>query len=458
MISTATQATLATAFTLPVHSLATARPMLQNPDRGLRMEHYITLGQPLQSYPGNSECPFEKMLFFIEKYREESPTVVQLYVYLTKYNEKPLDELAFAQLEQMLQLLRDNNVRALLRFTYQNEAHPDAAWPQVREHLQQIGQWINENHQLVQDSIFCVQGGIVGLWGEAHNNQNFHSCHIGDAFNLLLDIVPDNLFVQVRNIDLLPKILPHHTARVGMHDDYMIGETHGRWNFFLGRDDEECRTAQTSFWRSINDGEMPWGQATYYDEPGAHDLDSMNVMPILQQFLQYSLTTFSLEHNYREDIPGRRFSMHRWRDQTLSEEQLREAGLPYHPALLDDDGNINTFEYIRHHLGYLLTVTEFALDDETLRFTIQNNGFAAPLNFHALSLVLDGEDFPVACYDRFALGSMQAATYTVQLPQLTTAQHIGLRLARQADSPIAARFMNDTAFINGVQIITKVKE
>ncbi|MCL2531716.1 MAG: DUF4874 domain-containing protein [Oscillospiraceae bacterium] len=455
MTSTAKHAALTNTFNLPVHSLATAHPMLQNPDRGLRMETYITLGQPLQSYPDNDECPYEKMRGFIEKYREESPTVVQLYVYLTHYNEKPLDDLAFAQLEKMLQLLCDSHVRALLRFTYQNEANPDAAWPQVREHLQQIGRWMNDNPELVQDSIFCVQGGIVGLWGEAHNNVNFHSQHIGDAFNLLLNIVPDNLFVQLRNIDLLPEISPEHTARVGMHDDYLIGEAHGRWNFFLGRDGDDCQAAQAGFCRSINDGEMPWGHATYYDEPGTHNLDSMDVMPILQQCLQYSLTTLSLEHNYREDIPGRTFSMKRWREQQLSLAQLQQAGLPYHPALLDDNGNINTFEYICHHLGYLLTVTDFALDSDVLHFTIQNNGFAAPLNFHALSLLLDGEEFPLAAYDRYALGSMQAVTYTVQLPQLATAQHIGLRLARQAGSPIAARFMNNTDFVGGVQMLTQ---
>jgi len=89
-----------------------------------------------------------------------------------------------------------------------------------------------------------------------------------------------------------------------------------------------------------------------------------------------------------------------------------------------------------------------------LRFTIQNNGFAAPLNFHTLSVVLDGENYPVASYDRYALGSMQAVTYTMQLPQLATAQRIGLRLARRTGSPIAARFLNATAFVDGVQMFS----
>jgi hypothetical protein len=453
MTSTAQQAPLAIEFALPVHRLATARPMLKNPDRGLRMETYITLGKPLEAYPQSCECPFEKMLNFIEKYKEESPTIVQLYVYLTNYNEKKLDDLAFIQLEQMLQLLHNNGVRVLLRFTYQNESNPDATWHFVRQHLLQIGRWMKEHHQLVEDSIFAVQAGIVGYWGEAHGNQNFRHQHIGEAFDLLLDIVPQDLYVQVRNIELLTQLSPRHAARVGMHDDYMIGELHGEWNFFLGRDDDAAHAAQAGFWHSINDGEMPWGHATYYDKPGAPPLDSMDALPILRQCLQYSLTTLSLEHNYRESVPGRTFSMYRWRSQQLRAAQLREESLPYHPALLDDQNNINTFEYIRHHLGYLLTITEFVLDGNTLRFTIQNNGFAAPLNFHALSVMIDGEEFAVDSYDRFALASMQAVTYTVQLPQGIAPQSIGIRLARRMGSPIAARFMNDTEFINGVQIM-----
>jgi len=453
LTSTAQQANIITEFALPMFSLENARPLLQNPDRGLRMETYITLGDPLEAYPLSRECPFEKMLGFIEKYEEESPTLVQLYVYLTNYNRRPLDDLAFAQLEQMLALLREHNVRALLRFVYQNESNPDAPWRRVRGHLLQIGEWIGENAQLVEDTIFAVQAGIVGNWGEGHNNENFRNRYIGRAFDLLMRVVPEDIFVQVRNIDLLHRVSPEFRPRLGIHDDYMIGEPYGVWNFFLGRSGEVEREAEAGFWRTINDGEMPWGVATYYDRPDGHPLDSLEALPIIRQFQQYSMTSFSLEHNYREDVPGRTFSMYRWRSQYLNAAQLREEGLPYHPALLDDSGDINTFEYVRHHLGYLLTITEFELDEGQVRFTIQNNGFAAPLNFHALSLVIDGEEFLVDSYDRFALASMQAVTYTVDLPEGIAPESVGIRLARSGGSPISARFLNDTEFADGVQMM-----
>jgi len=451
--STAEQTEFTAEFTLPMLALEDARPLLRNPDRGLRMETYITLGAP-ESYPGNPECPYEKMLGFIEKYEEESPVLVQLYVYLTRYSEKPLDGIAFAQLRQMLELLRDNGVRALLRFTYQNESNPDAAWPQVREHLNQIGAWFRQNSQLVEGTLYAVQGGIIGNWGEGHNNINFKNRYIGPAFDLLCRITPADVFVQVRNIDLMGMVSPKFKNRIGMHDDYMIGEPDGMWNFFLGRGGKRESRAEAGFWRTINDGEMPWGVATYYDRPDGHLLDSMDVMPILRQFKQYSMTSFSLEHNYREDVPGRRFSMDRWRDEHLALAQLEQAGLPCHPSLFDLDDNINTFDYIRYHLGYLLSVTSFERNKNQVRFTIQNNGFAAPLNFNALSLVIEGGEYLVGSYDKFALASMQAVTYTVDLPEnFDSSQAIGIKLARRAGSPLSARFMNDTEFADGASIL-----
>ena len=48
----------------------TAEPLLKNPDRGFRMESYITLGEPLEAYPTNPEDPYEKLKGFFEKYTE----------------------------------------------------------------------------------------------------------------------------------------------------------------------------------------------------------------------------------------------------------------------------------------------------------------------------------------------------------------------------------------------------
>jgi len=448
-----------TDFALPMRTLETARPLLRNPDRGLRMETYITLtpeGAP-ESYPGNLENPCEKMLGFIEKYEEESPVIVQLYIYLTRFNDKPLNDHAFEQLRQMLELLRDNGIRTLMRFAYQNESNPDPGWPCVEGHLHQISEWFGANDRLIEDTLFAMQGGIVGYWGEGHGSINFEGKFTGPAFDLLCDITPADVFVQLRNIDQMNRVSHRHKDRLGMHDDYIIGERNGAWSFFLGKRNRRTRQLEEHFKHTVNDAEMPWGIATYYDREDGRPLDSLGIVAVLEQVKQYSLTTLSLEHNYRETGPERVFSMACWRNEVLTMAQLETAGLPYHPALFDENGTISAFAYVQYHLGYLLSITSFEVDDEQIRFTIQNNGFAAPLNFNALSLVIDGEEYPVGSYDKYALGSMQAVRYIVDLPEgydAAQAHSVGVKLARHAGSVLCARFMNDTAFRDGVQEIT----
>lgn len=453
--ATCEQAALSENFALPMLSLSdsSAEALLANPDRGLRMETYITLspdGNP-QSYPGNSEDPYEKMLGFIEKYDAEHPTVVQLYVYLSSYTDKPLDGAAFSQLNKMLELLKENNVRALLRFAYQTESRPDPEWFRVKGHLKQIADWFKENGQLAEDSIYAVQAGIVGYWGEGHSNFNFQDRYIGSAYNALFKAVPEDMFIQTRNIDLYNKVSGKFQSRHGAHDDYLIGEVNGPWSYSNGAD-----MSGDSFKSSLNDGEMPWGVATYYDRPDGKPMDSIDVMAFFAQLKQYSMTTLSLEHNYRESGEEKIYSMARWKNQELSEQQLLEAGLPYHPSLLDDNGNINAFSYIQYHLGYLLSITSFEIDKAagTVSFTIQNNGFAAPLNFNALTLVIGGSEYLVDGYNKYDLGSMQAVKYTVKLPDgFDGTEKIGIKISRKAGSNVCARFMNGGEFIDGAQFV-----
>jgi len=454
--SQAAKANSSAAASLPMLAFENALPLLQNPDRGLRMETYITLGEVPECYPGNKSDPYEKMLAMIEKYREDSPTVVQLYIYLCRYNDRPLDDNAFAQMERMLELCRAHNIRILLRFAYQNESTPDPNTSRVLEHLDQLGEWFQANGQLLDDTLYAVQAGIIGYWGEGHSNINTKGRYTGQIFNRLCSITPEDVFVQVRNIDQINAVSNRYQSRIGIHDDYIIGEKYGEWSFFLGR--KRLLFNENRFQRTINDAEMPWGVATHYDQPGGAPLNSLNAVAVLQQIQQYALTTFSLEHNYRESSPDRIYSMARWKDVYFTPAQLEALGMPYLPSLFEGSGTLSAYDYIRYHLGYLLSVSAFNLDaaQNKLRFTIQNNGFAAPLNCNALSLVLDGTEYLIDSYDKYALGSMQAVTYTIQLPEdfNAAAQHtIGIKLAHCAGSSVCVRFANDTEFIDGVQML-----
>lgn len=433
--------------------LKDALPLLQNPDRGLRMETYITLGGP-ESYPGNKQDPYEKLLGFIEKYKEDNPTVVQLYVYLSRYVEKPLDGMAFTQMKKMAELCREHQIRILWRFAYQTESSPDPAVKRILEHLGQIEQWFKANDQLIEDTLFVMQAGLLGYWGEGHSYVNTKLYDIGRIYNRLLSITPEDVFVQTRTASLHRLVAPKYQPRLGMHDDYLIGSAN-KWSYFEGKSKPEM---EKHFTRTINDGEMPWGTAKYFDGDDGHPLDCLDVPDILKQIKQYSLTTLSLEHNYRESGADRIFSMQRWKDVFLTPAQLDALAMPYLPSLFADSGTLSAYDYVRYHLGYLLSITSLELDTQgrQLSLTLQNNGFAAPLNFNALSVVIDGMEYLVDSYDKFTLGSMQAVTYTLSLPDDVNAaalESIGIRLAHCAESGICARFANNSYFRNGIQFI-----
>ena len=68
----------------------------QNPDRGWRLETYLTLGSNTVMFkPG--ETPLGFLDTQRELYRDTPVSLVQFYVYLTEYCSKPLDSKAFGQ-------------------------------------------------------------------------------------------------------------------------------------------------------------------------------------------------------------------------------------------------------------------------------------------------------------------------------------------------------------------------
>lgn len=438
--------------------------LLKNPDRGLRMETYITLGEKIEAYPTDGEEPYEKLTAFFEKYEEDSPTLCQVYVYLCNYNDRELDETAFSQLKRFFELFRERGVRMLLRFTYQTEAVDDAPWSIVKTHLAQIKKWFSENEELINDTLYCLQTGIVGYWGEGHTYHNFKARHIPDAIAGVCDIAPEGIYNQVRTYDMLKKVKKEYLPRVGIHDDYLIGDVTHQWSF-IPKNEKNLQKYNwtTAHARStVNDAEMPWGGSTLNDSADGASLDTLDGRAILGQLSAYSLTSLSLEHNYREvrnDKPYRGpYSLGIWKNEYLGFDEAREAGLSPNPNLFKDaDGNekkMSIYDIIRYHLGYQLVLSNLKESDGLVSFTVTNFGVAAPLNFNYFALVTeDGNgalhETEIASYDRKALLPGDTEAYTASVPAGERA--VGVKLSTLKGRKQCVRFANDAQFKNGVQ-------
>ncbi|MDR2047274.1 MAG: DUF4874 domain-containing protein [Clostridiales bacterium] len=442
-----------------------ASALLQNPDRGLRLETYITLSDTTpEAYPGGGKDPYAAALKEIEAYKEDSPALAQVYVYLTNYNaKKKIGAEAFAQMKRFFELFESRNIRILLRFAYANDGSPgDAAYKYVSAHLDQIGAWFKDNARLTADTVYAVQAGLVGYWGEGHTYSRLKAHFIGDAFRKLMDITPSRLYVQFRQDSLAARLNANYlkTGRVALHDDYVIGDINHAWGFFTGT---TSAVTPEAIKYTVNDAEMPWGRAFYNDDPAQRPLNALDGKAVISQLVYYHTTSLSLKHNYREDGERQPYSMERWRSEYVTRAELDGLNAPYNPYFFESsDGSdggarMSVYDYLRYHLGYNLVLSNVGVSDGRLNFTVTNFGMAAPLNFNTLSLVAEKngvvKEFKIACYDKAELQPNASVSFSVDVSCVAAGSGLGLKLAIKNGSDITARFANRLLYENGVHRI-----
>lgn len=442
---------------MPEISADGAQFLLKNPNRGLRGETYITLGEHLRAYPGENEDPFERAKRLIRKYEPDSPTVFQVYVYLCDYAAKLLDDLAFAQMKRLFELFRKSGIRILLRFAYSTESQTDAPYETTKTHLNQIGKWFRENEALIRDVLFCMQTGVIGYWGEGHSYKNFKRRYIKDVIADVCRITPQGIYNQVRTYKMLKKVpLEYHTM-VGIHDDYITGNTAHKWAFVKSTQKKRYTEVTNRARFTVNDGEMPWGRAYMDDKKSAGHCDHFIGTEVLKQVAAYSLTTFSLEHNYRED-EGKFYSMQNWKHEMLSYADCVQLGISANSALFQNKDKESVkrsvFDVLQFHLGYHIAVKDLYILENELFFALTNYGFAPPLTFDYFAAVFADEngkikEIPFEEYNKNALLSGKTISFKMRIPYGHKA--LGLKLETKKGSGICARFANESRFENGVQ-------
>lgn len=431
--------------------------LLKNPDRGLRMETYITLGKNLRAYPVENEEPFERARNMLTKYKDDSPTLCQLYVYLSDYTRSELDGLAFEQLKQMLKFFKDNGIRILLRFAYSIEGVPDASYKFVKRHLEQINGFFSDNRELINDTLYCLQTGIIGYWGEGHSNKKLKNRHKKRVINKVCSLAPKGIYTQVRTYDMLTLVSKENKAKVGIHDDYIIGDMAHQWSFIPNTKQKEFNETLGRTRLTINDGEMPWGWATLDDKPNAPSLGSLDGISVLKQLQAYSITSFSLEHNYKEDDCYH--SLEKWKTQYLSFDEVKNLGINANPCLFkdrdDNDIRLSIYDIIRYHLGYQLMLSDYRESNGEIAFRLTNYGFAPPLNFNYLAVVIKNIETnemvekKIADYDKAMLQSGVSIMFKTVIPNGYTA--VGIKADTFKGRGINPRFANSTPFVDGVQ-------
>ncbi len=429
----------------------------QNPDRGWRLETYLTLGSNTVMFkPG--ETPLGFLDAQRELYRNTPVSLVQLYVYLTEYCKKPLDEKAFEQLAAYLDALRKRGLRAVLRFAYEFETDRKTGPTSHRiySHLEQIQQWFSENEGLVRETVAVVQAGIIGVWGEWHTARFMHNQK--KVLLKICDAVPAFLPIQVRMQMFKDRIRKSPQAkRIGYHDDFLVGAYH-KWNTPADAPGtENFRLFEEEAKYTYNDGEMPWGRDKTHRDGFIDGYEMMTACT------QRSLSTLSLVHNYIEE--NGQYNAVRWQKEMLSAVRVRELGCPCTAAYFTENGAAlerSVFDYLTDHLGYQIAVREIAAAQtengrQTVTVKISNNGFALPYGFTKLQLHIfrkDGSEqsYPFTDYAPEKLLGGKTASFSA-ICDCRNMEKIGLSLQKESTGA-TIRFANRGEHQNGIQIFS----
>lgn len=431
----------------------------QNPDRGFRLETYLRLGSGgAVFHPGVSALGYlEEQLRY---YRAENCRIVQFYVYLSEYLDRPLDGTALSQLKEYLQVLRGKGLRAVLRFAYEEEADrkngPVTA--RILEHTGQLGAWMKANETLVYETVAVLQAGLYGAWGEWHTAKHRHNAR--KLLEAVCRMAPAGLPIQVRTLPIWAKTPPAERERIGFHDDYLVGAPF-KWNSDRGHFGSRRRRAFQALSRTrFNDGEMPWGKDRVYNN------GQIDGLQMLGCCANHSLSTLSLTHNYREE--GGRFNLLRWQGETITPEQLDFYRCPYHESYFTDGaGNPlkrTVFDYLCDHLGYQLHLSDCRIHRDVkndsftheICFTLLNAGFAPPATLRRLCVVITDPAGSRVEYEASYLPSQLAggekAGFIVPV-RAGEGDSVGIRLSHPFAPQLSARFANALPFENGCNMV-----
>ncbi len=359
------------------------RQGLRNPERGWRIETLIAAEPgkpewgPAAFVQGKVPAGFSDEWWLSEAaaYEPFGLTLAQTYVYLDPYVDGPIAEEKLAWLQDSLDALRRNGLKAVLRFAYERDmGGPVGPTPdRVLEHIDQLAPIIQRN----VDVIFVMQAGFVGAWGEWHSSKHgIEQDHaaLAKIVAKVLEVLPADRMTQVRvprykrwvlddplfggfaEVDAESAHKGSPTARIGFNNDgFLAGETcGGTWTepplySNPGNPEFDTMTRQSAY--VAVDGELFWN-----DQGGK--LDGLRAAERLRL---HHYSSFSLAHSY-SGREGKPYTIDDWLATPITREQVEQAKLPLSDGYFEDHLGRpvarTQFEYITDHLGYRLELQD----------------------------------------------------------------------------------------------------
>ncbi len=416
-------------------SSADTAPM-GNSSRGFRGETYITLGRN-EAYPDSKEPYMQKLENELKRLEPDGIKLMQVYVYLIEYCNTFIPDGAFEQLRNYLQVFEQNGIKILLRFAYETSEGQKVGpkTSDIERHCAQLKEFFKGNLNLFNKTVYALQMGLIGLWGEGHGSVHRHN--VGRVIKSVADMTPEETPIMVRTPQMLSQVPKEIEDRFGMHEDYVIGYN-DPW-VAIATDDKNYYAVTNKCRYAVTDGEMPWGRVGV----------PIDMIGSLKTVSDFAMTSFSLAHNYIEEGEH---SLKAWKSEYLTEQDLKYNNLPYNTALLTN-GRISAFDYLKFHLGYQLVASNLEIKDGKASFMITNYGFACPYGYD-MKIFVDGKQVnPQEGYSWNNLTQFGQSVFSFAYD----GGDIEVEFVNRRDGEDTIEFFNEVPYENGRNVLWRAK-
>lgn len=278
-----------------------------------------------------------------------------------------------------MQMLRDGGAKCIMRFAYSNDKEQkpwDATPEQILRHIEQLTPIIQE----YSDVIIAWQAGFVGIWGEWYYTDNFDYADKQDNYELrktivdaMLKALPTDRSVALRTPLFKKEMYAGSYSNTLNESTAFNGSELARLSCFndcFGKSENDSGTF------SGEDSREYWKNETKYVLMGGETCgvsDYCTCSASLKDMEDFHWTY--LNYDYHQDV------ISRWKTDNCLDEIKRRLG--YRLSLTD----------------IYRTSTVFPGDKMDVKLTIQNTGFAAPMNGRGVELVLVDKADKKTVYD-----------------------------------------------------------
>ena len=306
----------------------------------------------------------------LNEVRAAGYTLSRAYARLDEWRDTDLPQSFLDALDKSLDAVRATGIKIILRFAYNfgpyPDSEPDASKTQMLRHLAQLKPVLHKH----ADVIAWMEAGFIGAWGEWHTSTHGIDTDMAAKREIvtgLLDALPASRMIQLRYPADITRLMgdpltPAEAftdtakARIGHHNDC-----------FLASDDD-------------------WG---------TYNRESASTKEADQAYLAQSTRFTPMGGETCNPNPPRSDCPTTLQEMTLL--HFSSINLNYHPDVVEGWRKQGCFDEIRSRLGYRLALTEAELPEAAragenvpISITLENTGFAAPINPRDVVMVLDG--------------------------------------------------------------------